>query len=76
MMNWPTAFCLTFGTLFFLAFLLFLIVYLKELARENKIIKDYKQSLTMPLVFVDQPATKKAAKPKEPDPKDPKKNYN
>jgi len=58
-MSWVIAFVIV-GALFILcAFTLFMVVYLKELAREEKIITSYSESLKngfvdMPIVYVDK----------------------
>ena len=56
--GWPVAF-LVVGVVGILSALgLFLVVYLKELKREDKILKGYKdeiKGMSLPLVFLDLP---------------------
>lgn len=55
-MSWALAFCIIGVSFFILAFALFIIVYLKELAREKEIIGQYSKSmLEMPMYILDKP---------------------
>lgn len=59
-MSWALAFVIVGSLLVVCLFALFMIVYLKELAREEKIIASYGDSLkTMPIMYVDQFAAPK-----------------
>lgn len=63
-MTWPIALVIIFGSLIFFTFMFFTIVYLKELAREEKIIQDYNNNLKlvdMPVLLLDKTKTKKSA---------------
>ena len=64
-MSWVIAFVIVGALLILGAFTLFMVVYLKELAREEKIITSYSESLKngfvdMPIVYLDKMPIAKA----------------
>jgi hypothetical protein len=64
-MGWIIAFVIVGALLILCAFTLFMVVYLKELAREEKIITSYSESLKngfvdMPIVYLDKMPMPKA----------------